>query len=501
VLFNLLKNALYYLPRHPDMRVTITVDLHQIRVRDTGPGIPREALAHLFEPFKSAGKSGGTGLGLAYCDRVMRGFGGSIDCESVLGNYTEFTLRFPPVDEEEVRTRQAAAIEAVLPAFAGKRILLVDDDAMQRLSTRRKLAALPAAVDEAAGGQEALEFAFRRRYDLVLLDLNMPAPDGCAVARKLRAGHGATPASVPIVAYTAEPAQLAAARAGGAGVDGFVPKPSTPLALLQALRDALEQPRGGGAALDGCAVLLVDDADWNRKAVAGYLRQAGVAVTQAAHGEEALQKLREGGAWDAVIMDIQMPGMDGVEATRAIRAAGGAYGAVPVIGLTAHSDAVLLDAARAAGMNDFITKPVDPGRLMRMLRRLARAGGGAADGGPPPARTESGQKALLDAERLETYRRIGLFDDLLTDYLPAMERVIDDLEAGAAQRDMEACLQALHKLLGMSGEAGATALQQLVRRLYVPMLEQGRWPEDEDWARQVRQLAYRTDAALRTYST
>src|SRR5207253_7523565 len=103
---------------------------------------------------------------------------------------------------------------------------------------------------------------------------------------------------------------------------------------------------------------------------------------------------------------------------------------------------------------------------------------------------------LLDAERLETSRRIGLYDDLIGDYLPAMTRVVDQLQASVAARDMEATLQALHSLLGMSGEAGATALYQLVRRIYVPMLEHKRWPEDMQWPGQIRQLAMETDEAL-----
>lgn len=503
VLFNLIKNALYYLPRHPDMRVTVTVERNAVRVRDTGPGIPPEARAHLFEPFKSVGKSGGTGLGLAYCDRVMRAFGGSISCASVVGEHTEFTLRFPPADATDVRQRQAAVFEAACAMFDGKRILLVDDDAVQRLVTHHKLQPLPARIDEAPNGNSALDLAYQHKYDLILLDLNMPGLDGYGVAQRLRSGHGATPATVPIVAYTAEPAHMAAGKVRKAGMDGFVAKPSTQLALLQAMREAVEHPRSAAAAdeaLHGRAVLLVDDAAWNRKAVAGYLRQAGVSVTQAAHGEEALRRLSEAPVWDAVIMDINMPGMNGLEATRAIRRSGGRHASVPVIGLTAHSDPVLLEEARRAGMNDFLTKPVDTELLRHVLLRWVRAARAEPVSPDAPAGTAQAPRPLLDAERLETYRRIGLYDDLIGDYLPAMTRVVDQLGEAAAARDMEATLQALHSLLGMSGEAGATALHQLVRRIYVPMLEHRHWPEAAGWVEQVRQLAIETDEALRAYT-
>lgn len=113
VLFNLIKNALYYLPLREDGRVTITIDRHQIRVRDNGPGVPPDLLPRMFEPFRSAGKSGGTGLGLAYCQRVMRAFGGEIDCESAVGEYTQFTMRLPPVSPEEAQAHSAAALETI----------------------------------------------------------------------------------------------------------------------------------------------------------------------------------------------------------------------------------------------------------------------------------------------------------------------------------------------------------------------------------------------------
>ena len=105
-----------------------------------------------FQPFGSVGKAGGTGLGLAYCRRVMRAFGGEIECESVLGEYTQFTLRFPKVNLLESQSHHLAVMERARAAFAGKRLLIVDDDAAQRKTTRSKLAPLGAQIDEAADG-------------------------------------------------------------------------------------------------------------------------------------------------------------------------------------------------------------------------------------------------------------------------------------------------------------------------------------------------------------
>src|SRR5206468_387432 len=166
-----------------------TIGDQQVKVHDNGPGIPPEVQARLFRPFASAGKPDGTGLGLAYCRRVMRAFGGAIRCESVVGRYTEFAMSFPPVPTDEVQHLHQLAIDAARGAFSGKRLLLVDDDAAQRTTTRHKLQPLGAEIDQAADGERALEALARQNYDLVLLDLNMPLLDGYAVARSIRQGE------------------------------------------------------------------------------------------------------------------------------------------------------------------------------------------------------------------------------------------------------------------------------------------------------------------------
>ncbi|HZY16122.1 MAG TPA: hybrid sensor histidine kinase/response regulator, partial [Ramlibacter sp.] len=233
VLFNLIKNALYYLTPYPQTRVTISIGEQQVRVRDNGPGIAPNVLAGLFEPFRSVGKSGGTGLGLAYCQRVMRAFGGEIRCASVAGAFTEFTMRFPPISAEEREQHRLAAVAQARTVLAGKRVLIVEDDAIQRTATRQKLGplALTTELDEAPDGQVALALLDRRAYDIVLLDLHMPGLDGYAVADKLRRDPGLN-RDVRIVAYTSEPAHLARAKALRGGMDGFVSKPCAQLPLL-----------------------------------------------------------------------------------------------------------------------------------------------------------------------------------------------------------------------------------------------------------------------------
>ena len=138
ILFNLIKNALHYLPTHPGITVTVTIDggyPDRVVVRDTGPGIAPEQMGRLFEEFQTSGKSEGTGLGLAFCRRAMRAFGGDITCRSRLGEFTEFTLSFPAVPEAEIEAHQEAILQRARVMLAGKRILVVDDEALMRRST------------------------------------------------------------------------------------------------------------------------------------------------------------------------------------------------------------------------------------------------------------------------------------------------------------------------------------------------------------------------------
>jgi len=502
VLFNLIKNAVYYLPRYPEARVTITVGQQQVKVRDTGPGIEPEVLAKLFEPFASAGKSGGTGLGLAYCRRVMRGFGGEITCRSTLGRFTEFTLSFPAVGEQEREAHRQDVLQSARAAFAGKRLLVVDDDAAQLTVTQHKLQPLGAKIDLAGGGQQALDALAVQRYDLVLLDLNMPVVNGYAVAERVRRGDVPDNRSVRIVAYTSDPAHLAAPKTRRAGMDGFISKPCAQLPLLQALQQVQERPNPRDRAdpvLAGRRILLADDSAHSRKAVAAFLKHAGASVTEAAHGGAVLEFLQSGtGRWDAIVMDINMPGMNGLQAAQAIRASRTDWRGIPIVALTAYSDHASVDAARSAGMNDFLVKPVDAGVLHEKLRHLTGGSPSLQSPGPRPVGTV-GSGALLNLERLESYKRMGMLQELLDDYVPEIKRLVDGLGASASEGDMQASQDLLHSLLGTSGDAGAQALYQLVRGIYIPMIEGQLWPQSSDWVGNIAGVAADSVRALRDY--
>jgi CheY-like chemotaxis protein/HPt (histidine-containing phosphotransfer) domain-containing protein len=503
VLFNLLKNALYYAPTHPGMTVTITIVAGGIGVRDTGPGIPPEILGQLFHPFVTAAKQGGTGLGLAYCRRVMRAFDGDITCESVVGQFTSFALSFPPLDPAEARAHEAALLERVKAVLHGGRVLVVDDDAAQRLTTTYKLQAIGAQIDQAGDGQRALEALAAQPYDMVLLDLNMPVMDGYEFAERVRAGHAPPNGNVAIVAYTSDPPYLASIKTRKAGMDGFVGKPASRAQLLQAMLGGIEHARSSRhpAGVAGKRVLLADDSAHSRKAVAAYLKHAGASVTEVDHGQAALDRLAAGEPFNVVLLDINMPGMDGLQVARAIRALP-AGGPLPIVALTAHSDDLTVQAAQAAGMTDFITKPVEADVLYRKLAQVIA--GGQQPGGPlkPTFSPVAAGPAdmLLNSERLQSYLRIGMLGELMDDYLPEIAGLVGKLQRQSAQQDFRACQDTLHSLLGMSGEAGAQALYQAVRRVYVPMVETQAWPQQGNWVVNIAALAAETEKALKAFA-
>lgn len=508
VLFNLLKNALYYAAAYPRLQVTITVGDQEVRVRDTGPGIAPDVLKGLFEAFRSVGKTGGTGLGLPYCQRVMQAFGGDITCQSMQGEFTEFTMRFPAVSAEEQEKHRLAAIGQARTALAGKRLLIVEDDEMQRAATRQKLGplALTTELDEAADGQTALRLLAQRPYDIVLLDLRMPGLDGYAVAEKIRGTAGPNQ-DVHILAYSSEPPHLARVRALKCGMDHFVSKPCAQLPLLAALQQAMQQPAGAASAtvagrLAGRRILVADDSAFNRKAIAAYLRNAAAIVIEVEHGAAVLEQLRAQEGIHAVVVDLHMPGMDGLETARAIRSAHESWSGVPIVAMTARSDEPAVAAATAAGMNGFLVKPVDAVVLYDTLGRLI-SGGSVMAPPPEPVRNRElpapSHEGLLNLQRLESYRRLGMLDELMNDYLPEMARLVRTLRQAVDGGDVQGSIDALHSLLGMSGEAGAQALYQHVRKLYVPLLEEGQWPTGHAWLPQLQALAERTEEALRAY--
>ncbi|HYF18781.1 MAG TPA: response regulator [Ramlibacter sp.] len=503
VLFNLMKNALYYAAARPDLMVTIAVESDRIAVRDNGPGIPAAVVDVIFEPFRSRGKSGGTGLGLAYCRRVVQAFGGSIACDSREGQGACFTLTFPRLGATELREHEEAEADRARQALARHPILVVDDDWLARTTTRQKLMALGLEVDEAAGGEEALARLRTGRYRFLVLDLEMPGLDGFSVARLARQQPGAAPGSLCILAHSSESAPVASIRARQCGMDGFLAKPATALQLAQALARLAREHGPAAPDLAGTCVLVADDNAWNRRAIVAYLGKLGVETVEAGHGAEALAQLRGQRRWLAALVDLHMPIMDGLQVAQRLRAEGSQ---VPVLAMTARVDAGASEAAAEAGMVQFLTKPVDLHRLASLLQQMAaeQRGGRPAAAPASASRTaaaeasgrDGGAVPLLNVSRVDSYERLGLLEELLQEGVTEVGRGIGRLEQAYRQQDRAAARDLLHSLLGNSGEIGAQAVYHHVRGVYVPLLEEGRWSLDEAWMARLHELWEATARAL-----
>jgi CheY-like chemotaxis protein len=389
VLLNLVANAVKFTPGGEvfvgveHLRDEPAGAVLRFTVRDTGIGMTSTQLQSLFESFNQADAStsrrfGGTGLGLAISRRLVQLMGGDITVASEPGRGTTFhfdvTLR---------RSQVAAGLQQRLHGLSGTRALVVDDNPTTLHMVSEMLRSYDmnvAAVDR--GGAAVAEFerakAGGRPFALVVVDDHMPDLDGFAVVDAIRHGEArGGPAFVMMSAH--DRALLTGSGGRQSELDGFVLKPVTPSSMLEVVMGALRPSPGGTeerveaepplpqTAL-GAKVLLVEDNDINQIVATAILADLGADVQLAACGAEAIAALTQGRVFDIVLMDVQMPDMDGFEATRRVRALpGGAT--LPIVAMTAHAVAGDRERCLAAGMDDYVTKPISPLALAECLQR------------------------------------------------------------------------------------------------------------------------------------
>lgn len=381
VLFNLIINAFYFIKSYPDARISIRLKkgspYNRIYVKDTGPGIVAENLEKLFSPYYTSGKKGGTGLGLAYCKRVMRAFDGDIVCNSVLGEYTEFMLTFPVINEQEIAEFKNRTITDHLEVFHNKRFLLVDDEVADRKLVRKYLNPFQVDMDEASNGSDAIEMVMSKRYDVVLMNLNMPVMNGYEATEAIRSGKaGLLSMDVPIIGYTAAPPYIARSKTEKVGMQGFISKPVQEFELINSLALVLKSHDPNGAiSLTGLTVMIVDDIKVIRLSLRWILEKQNVKIIEAVNGTEAIENLKNMKApCDLILMDLQMPGLDGFETTRLIRNDDTlCCRDIPIIGISGESDEKEIAKLFEAGMNDYMQKPFDNRILISKIKQLIKA--------------------------------------------------------------------------------------------------------------------------------
>lgn len=504
VLFNLIKNALYYFKTKPQATIQITVDKQVIRVRDTGPGIAPDVLAQLFEAFVSINKTHGTGLGLSYCKRSMQAFGGDISCISIVDQFTEFTLLFPAISATELAQYEHDVRKKAQACFSGKRFLIVDDVETVRHITAHNLNHLGAEICQAQNGQEAVDKLKESRFDLILLDLNMPVLDGYATAEKIRSGVVPAQQDVPIVAFTTETPFVAQVKTQKVGVNGFVSKPCSQIDLILALQRVLEESVNNAASADlptiadlaGKSVLIVDDEALNRLTLKHYLSRVHMLVSEAEHGAQALELLANK-AFDLIMMDMQMPGLSGVEATQRIRQMPISNRQVKIVMLSANADESSVNIAYAAGADEFITKPFALDPEYRQIRRLLSTAlrHHSQDALHKPAITIP----LLNSERFVTLEDSALIQEILPLFEKQTEEWMQGLEQSIASQDIAQIDQILHAYQGACGSIGAQALHETIRHTR-QATQQGRWPLEHNWLASIQTLLAQTLQMLRECS-
>ncbi len=461
----------------------------EFAVVDTGVGIPKDRLKAVFESFSQADTSttrkfGGTGLGLTICRQLTELMGGKIRVESVFGQGSRFifTARF---------SRQPAERELRLNApkdLRGLKVLVVDDNETSREILASAISSFQMNASTAASGWEALDVmrAADPPFDLVLMDWKMPGMNGLETARniKQRLELDKTPIVCMVSAYGREDLLQQSDRNF---LDAFLHKPVNQSFLFDTIMElfgrsdavvsAAERPVKDSeppAHISGARVLLVEDNAINREVAREWLDAAGVATEEAENGRVALDRLNamatDVNLPDMVLMDIQMPELDGLEATRLLRK-DERFKDMPIIAMTAHALKGDRERCLDAGMDDYLTKPIDPRALFGALgTHIPNTGQAAAQQSPVPAATQKTdnpddisdlkipgvdvKEGLFRCNRnTKLYRR--LLSSFLKDYVSSDKEIAEYVKAGS-QSDAR---RVAHSVKGVAGSLGARRLQ------------------------------------------
>ncbi len=491
ILINLVGNGIKFTERGSVVvRTAVATDTQrsitlQFVVADTGIGMTDEEQDRVFASFSQADPSiseryGGTGLGLAISQRLAQLMEGTISVQSKAGIGSEFTVTLPFEKLRSVVRPESDTGRATLESI---RVLVVDDNETVLDVLTGYLETFGCVVDRVPSAHEAIEAVRSHTYDVLVVDWNMPDMDGVELVTYVRrSGTAHSPAVVMVSAYDLEELRE---RSRDAGIDAYLAKPVHQSTLFEALLAALYGDQDAGTDDDysgdtadsadkepeliGRSVLVVEDNAINQQVAIELLSDLGIAVEVVGNGEEAIAELSVH-QYDAVLMDVRMPVLNGIEATRRIRG-DARFETLPIIAMTAQAMGGDREACLAAGMDDYISKPIDPGVLRTVLAKYLvaspRSVALSATGDPPG-----------DAEREDAPlpRRPGIdMDDALRRFVGKRERflrIVDDFRKrsrGAAAKVKKHLAEgrrteAMIVVHGIKGAASAIGARELSSR-------------------------------------
>jgi signal transduction histidine kinase/DNA-binding response OmpR family regulator len=501
ILINLVNNAIKFTERG---EVVVTIALQErfqqrvhlkFSVRDTGIGMTAEQSARVFQAFSQADTSttrkfGGTGLGLSISKRLVEMMSGTIWVESVprTGSIFYFTAWFGIGSDEKPKR--------FIPDLAGVRALVVDDNAHAReiLTEALKLFALRA--ESVASGEDAVRAIAaadtQDPYRLVLMDWHMPGMDGLQASRIIKRDHRLQ--DIPkIVMITALGRPDVLTSTVEAGIDGYLLKPVNASLLYDTLVElfgiappggyarAAAKPVGHEYNAKGIRILVVEDNEINQQVARELLESAGAIVTIARHGGEAVKRLTRSGAdaapnpaFDIVLMDLQMPEMDGYDATRLLRS-DPRFQEIPIIAMTAHALAEERQRCLEAGMNDHISKPIDPDALFATLARWTKSvprlsqPSDAIEGSSAKPAVDGGLPEIAGVDIDRALRRVAgnqrLYRDLLQQFAARESNAPGQISAALEAGDRKLAERISHTVGGVAANIGILAVQAAAERL------------------------------------
>jgi len=498
ILINLSNNAVKFTDSGEIVVSTelIKKDDTQVRlkfsVRDTGIGMTAEQAAKLFQPFMQADSSmtrkyGGTGLGLTISKRLAEMMGGEIWVESEPGQGSTFSFTANlGLGKEKAKKRFKPSQD-----LRGMKVLVVDDSATSRDILQEMLESFSFEVTLAASGQEGLteveKASESQPFELVIMDWKMPGLDGIEVSRRIK-NHTGLSKIPPIVMMTAYGREEVMQQTEELGLEGFLLKPVSPSMLFDAIMQAMgkavpeisriaqrkEQEAGVLENIQGARVLLVEDNEINQQVAKEILEGAGLNVIVANNGQEAVDAVKTN-AYDAVLMDVQMPVKDGYTATREIRNLKSETRNVPIIAMTAHAMAGDEDKSLQAGMNGHVTKPIDPDQLFAALQKWIEPNEKRVRGQQPEISGKGPEAAqvLAEEEKFPEYlpgfdlsdglKRLRgkkkLYRKLLLNFASDYCGSANDIRIALEAKDFERAHSLVHNLKGLAGNLAASGLQ------------------------------------------